>query len=56
MKSLYLLEQLNRAVNKDLEAQGYTEKQALKALHAIKKSVYREKYGKPRTRRPKKTP
>lgn len=55
MKSLYLLEQLNRAVNKDLESQGYTEEQALKDLRAIKKTVYRETYGKSRTRRPKKT-
>jgi len=55
MKSLTLLEQLNRAVNKDLESQGYTDEQALKDLRAIKKSVYQETYGKPAPRRRKKT-
>ena len=55
MKSLTLLEKLNREVNKDLEAHGYTEDQALKDLRAIKKAAFQETDGKPRARRRKKT-
>jgi prevent-host-death family protein len=54
LKAVALLEQLNRAVNRDLVAQGYTEGQALEDMRAIKKEVYEETYGKrkPSRRKP----
>ena len=39
------LEELNRAVNREMLAKGITEEQALADLERVKKQVYEEKYG-----------
>ena len=50
-----LLEEMNRSLNKEAVAQGYTEEQALSDLANIKKEIDQERYGRAIKPRRKKT-
>ncbi len=52
MLAVRQLDELNQAVNRELQARGITEEQALADLGQIKQQVFEEKYG-PKSRRPK---
>jgi prevent-host-death family protein len=50
-----LLEEMNKTLNREAVAQGYTEEQALEDLATIKKEVYQKRYGRAVKPRRKKT-
>ena len=50
-----MLEEMNKTLNRDAQAQGYTEEQALEDMAKIKKEVYQERYGRASKPRRKKT-
>jgi prevent-host-death family protein len=43
--ALQQLEELNKAVNREMQAKGITEEEALADLKQIKKEVFEEQYG-----------